>query len=32
MPDCIFCKIINKEVPGTIRFENDSWLAFDDLH
>jgi histidine triad (HIT) family protein len=30
--DCVFCKIINKEIPGTIRFENEKWLAFDDNH
>ncbi|MDH5533845.1 MAG: HIT domain-containing protein [Candidatus Pacebacteria bacterium] len=30
--DCIFCQIINKEIPGSIRFENEKWLAFDDNH
>jgi len=30
MPDCIFCKIVAKEVPATIRYETDEVLAFDD--
>jgi histidine triad (HIT) family protein len=29
---CLFCKIINKEIPSQIRFEDDNWLAFDDIH
>ncbi len=32
MNDCIFCKIINKEIPSTIVYENDYVIAFDDLH
>ena len=32
MNDCIFCKIINKEIPGTIRHEDEHCLAFDDIH
>lgn len=31
-PDCLFCKIINKEIPATIRYEDKDWLAFDDIH
>lgn len=29
--DCIFCKIINKEIPSKIIFENESCLAFLDI-
>lgn len=32
MEDCIFCKIINKEIPSTIIFENDEVVAFKDLN
>ncbi len=30
--DCIFCKIINKEIPSKIVFENDFVIAFEDLN
>ena len=30
--DCLFCKIIKKEVPTQIRFENEFTLAFDDIN
>jgi histidine triad (HIT) family protein len=30
--DCIFCKIINREIPADIIFENDDVLAFRDLN
>jgi histidine triad (HIT) family protein len=29
--DCIFCKIVNKELPAKIVFEDDDLLAFYDL-
>lgn len=29
-PDCIFCKIIKKEIPSEIIFEDDLVLAFND--
>ena len=32
MNDCIFCKIIKKEIPGSIVYENDYVCAFKDLH
>lgn len=32
MNDCIFCKIINKEIPKEFRFESDSLVAFDDIN
>ena len=31
MSDCIFCKIINKEIPGKIVYEDDVCMAFLDL-
>jgi histidine triad (HIT) family protein len=31
MNDCIFCKIINKEIPTNIIYENDKVLAFLDI-
>ena len=30
--DCLFCKIINKEVPSDIVYEDDEVLAFKDIH
>lgn len=30
--DCLFCKIINKEIPSTVVFENEDVLAFRDIH
>ena len=30
--DCLFCKIINKEIPSTIVYEDDEILAFRDIH
>ena len=32
MEDCIFCKIINKEVPSTIVYEDEHVIAFKDIH
>lgn len=29
--DCIFCKIIKKEIPSKIVYEDDKVLAFNDL-
>ena len=31
MNDCIFCKIIDKEISSKIVFENDRVIAFEDL-
>lgn len=31
MSDCIFCKIINKEIPSEIVYENEKVLAFKDI-
>lgn len=30
--DCIFCKIIKKEIPSKIIYEDDKVLAFNDLN
>lgn len=32
MSDCIFCKIINKEIPAEIVYENENTLAFLDIN
>ena len=29
--DCIFCKILNNEIPADVVFENDKILAFYDI-
>lgn len=31
MGNCIFCKIINKEIPSTILYEDDKVIAFKDI-
>jgi len=31
MSNCIFCKIIKKEIPATIVYEDDLILAFEDI-
>lgn len=32
MKDCIFCKIIAKEIPAEILYEDDLVLAFPNVH
>ena len=29
--DCIFCKIIKKEIPSSVIYEDDKVLAFNDI-
>lgn len=29
--DCLFCKIINREIPADIVYEDDHVLAFNDI-
>jgi histidine triad (HIT) family protein len=29
---CLFCKIVNKEIPSNIELENDEFLAFHDIN
>ena len=30
--DCIFCKILKREIPSTIVFEDEYCLAFEDIN
>lgn len=30
--DCLFCKIANKEVPAHVVYEDDTTMAFLDIH
>lgn len=32
MADCLFCRIINREIPGSIVYEDDHLIAFDDVN
>ena len=32
MSECLFCKIINKEIPAEIVYEDDQVLAFKDIN
>lgn len=32
MEDCIFCKILKKEIPSTMIYEDDKVYAFNDIH
>lgn len=29
--DCVFCKIINKEIPSDVIYEDEDVIAFNDL-
>ena len=31
MPDCLFCKIINRESPASIVYEDERVMAFNDI-
>lgn len=31
-PDCIFCKIVAKEIPANVVYENNNFLAFLDIN
>jgi histidine triad (HIT) family protein len=31
MTDCLFCKIIARQIPGSIVYEDDRVLAFNDI-
>ena len=31
MKECLFCKVVDKEIPAEIVFENDKLLAFKDI-
>ena len=32
MPNCLFCKIANKEIPVKLEYENDQVVAFNDIN
>jgi histidine triad (HIT) family protein len=32
MADCLFCKLINRDIPATIVYEDDRVLAFNDVN
>ena len=32
MSDCLFCKIVNREIPGSIVYEDERVLAFNDIN
>lgn len=32
MLDCIFCKIVNKQIPSKKVYEDEELLAFHDIH
>ncbi len=32
MSDCVFCKIVKKEIPSTVVYEDDQLIVFHDLN
>jgi histidine triad (HIT) family protein len=30
--DCLFCKIIKREIPATVHYEDEDMIAFDDIN
>ncbi len=32
MPDCLFCRIIDGSIPGTIVYQDDRIVAFKDIN
>ena len=32
MTDCLFCKIVNRDVPATLVHEDDDLVAFEDIN
>jgi histidine triad (HIT) family protein len=32
MSDCLFCRIINQDIPADVIYEDESVLAFRDIH
>ena len=32
MEDCVFCKIVNKEIPVEFIYESDNFIAFPDAN
>jgi histidine triad (HIT) family protein len=32
MSDCLFCRIVRREIPASVIYENDRVLAFNDIN
>jgi histidine triad (HIT) family protein len=32
MPDCLFCKIVKREIPASVVYEDDDVLVFNDIN
>jgi histidine triad (HIT) family protein len=32
MSDCLFCKIVHKQIPAQVIYEDDHTVAFEDIH
>ncbi len=32
MSDCVFCRIVKKEIPANVIYEDDEVVAFEDLN
>jgi histidine triad (HIT) family protein len=32
MENCLFCKIAEHQIPATIEYEDEDFIAFDDIH
>ena len=32
MPECLFCRIVNKEIPSKIEYEDDELIAINDVN
>ena len=32
MTDCLFCKIVKREIPAKVLYEDDRLLAFEDIN
>lgn len=32
MPDCIFCKIVNGQIPSEFLYQDDQLVVFRDIH
>ena len=30
--NCVFCKIVDKEIPAKVVYEDDNYIAFDDIN
>jgi len=32
LPDCLFCKIVKKEIPAKVVFEDETLIAIEDIN